>query len=100
MRSIEFEDFFSKMPASERLQQQGQQQPVVDQDINIRKDKEVADLRMDSPQENDPAAKNTAIEREKRDREFRRRERKRKEKQQETNKREKDKGSQIIDVEG
>lgn len=81
MKSIDMNDSFSKLPVHERLLQQRQQQPVVNQDLNVRAYKEETEQSREAPQEND-AAEDGIVDREKRDREFQERNKKKKEKKE------------------
>ena len=83
MEPIDFKDSVSKLPVNERLQQQRQQQPIINQGINIAHHNSEVEARIDTTQHSN-AAENLKVEREKRDREFN----KRKKKEAEDNKNE------------
>ncbi len=70
MRPVDFQDSASKMPGQERIAQQREQQPMINQHLNIRADQAAADGKLDRPQPQE-GTHQPIVDRNKRDREFR-----------------------------
>ena len=98
MKSVDFQDSFYKLPLNERLQQQRQQQPIVNQDINQQAHHQTVQSNIDTAQQMNESEQ-AAVEKDRRDREFRQRMEKKKKEKKEKRPRSNSSG-RIVDLEG